>query len=191
MSKIVCFYILCLFSLLHNVAATAEKSKLKSTDQDSADSWKKKDIRDYSEADLERLYEQWEEGDEELEPDELPEWKREAPAVDFSKYDSNKPEELLMMSKKGKTLMMFVSVSGDPARHETEEITSLWQSSLYNANIDITRYLISDNRAIFMLKDGSKAWEIKNFLVEQERCLSVTIENQDFPGKGSPKKTEL
>ncbi|XP_014778382.1 LDLR chaperone boca [Octopus bimaculoides] len=191
MSKIVCFYVLCLFSLLHNVAVTAEKSKLKSSNPDSADSWKKKDIRDYSEADLERLYEQWEEGDEELEPDELPEWKREAPAVDFSKYDSGNPEELLMMSKKGKTLMMFVSVSGDPPRHETEEITSLWQSSLYNANIDITRYLISDNRAIFMLKDGSKAWEIKNFLVQQERCLSVTIENQDFPGKGSPKKTEL
>lgn len=51
---------MCLFSLLHTVAVTAKESKLKSTDHDSADNWKKKDIRDYSEADLERLYEQWE-----------------------------------------------------------------------------------------------------------------------------------
>ncbi|GAB1603973.1 LDLR chaperone boca-like [Argonauta hians] len=187
MSKWWCLYVVCLVSLLNISSAEEKKPKLKPKSEDGADSWKKKDIRDYSEADLERLYEQWEEGDEELEPDELPEWKREAPAVDFSKYDASKPEELIKMSKKGKTLMMFVSVSGNPSRPETEKITSLWQSSLYNANIDITRYLISDNRAIFMLSDGSKAWEIKNFLVTQDRCLSVTIENQDYPGKGSPK----
>ena len=34
---------------------------------------KKKDIRDYSDADFERLYEQWEEDEEELPEDEKPE----------------------------------------------------------------------------------------------------------------------
>lgn len=140
---------------------------------------------------MERLFEQWEEADDdELEEDELPEWKREAPKVDFSKYDQNNPENLMMMSKKGKTLMMFVSVSGNPTRAEAEQITSLWQSSLYNGNLDITRYMVSDDRAIFMLKDGSKAWEVKDFLIKQDRCLQVTIENKDYPGKGSL-KTEL
>ena len=38
-----------------------------------------------------------------------------------------------------------------------------------------------------MLKEGSWAWEIKDYLVNQERCESVTIEGQDFPGKGSDK----
>jgi len=37
-----------------------------------------------------------------------------------------------------------------------------------------------------MLKDGSKAWEIKNFLVQQDRCEVVTIEGKDYYGKGSP-----
>lgn len=33
-----------------------------------------------------------------------------------------------------------------------------------------------------MIKDGSKAWEIKNFLVTQERCEEVTIEGKNYPG---------
>jgi len=36
-----------------------------------------------------------------------------------------------------------------------------------------------------MLKDGSQAWEVKDFLVQQDRCESVTIEGKDYPGKGS------
>ena len=50
--------------------------------------------------------------EDELEPDELPEWKREPPAVDMSKLDPSKPEEFLKMSKKGRTLMMFATVAG-------------------------------------------------------------------------------
>ena len=33
-----------------------------------------------------------------------------------------------------------------------------------------------------MFRDGSQAWEAKNFLIEQERCESVTIENKVYPG---------
>lgn len=36
--------------------------------------------------------------------------------------------------------MVFATVSGNPTEKETEEITSLWQSSLFNANFDIQRY---------------------------------------------------
>lgn len=35
---------------------------------------KKKDIRDYTDADIERLYDQWEEGEEELPEDEKPDY---------------------------------------------------------------------------------------------------------------------
>lgn len=52
--------------------------------------------------------------------------------------------------------------------------------------------MIDDNRAIFMYKDGVQAWEAKDFLIEQERCESVSIENKVYPGKGSPEwKDEL
>lgn len=37
-----------------------------------------------------------------------------------------------------------------------------------------------------MLKDGSTAWDIKNFLITQDRCELVTIEGKDYYGKGHP-----
>ena len=146
-------------------------------------SWAKKDIRDYNDADLERLYDQWEEDDEPLENDELPEHLRKGPNVDLSKMDMSNPENLLKMSKKGKTLMTFLTVSDNPTRDETEKITSIWQSSLMNNHINVERYVIADNRVIFMFKDGSLAWDAKDFLVDQERLEEMTIENKPYYGK--------
>ncbi|KAF7703175.1 LRP chaperone MESD [Silurus meridionalis] len=147
---------------------------------------KKKDIRDYNDADMARLLEQWEK-DDDIEEEDLPEHRRPSPPIDFSKVDPSKPEDLLKMSKKGKTLMVFATVSGNPTEKETEEITSLWQSSLFNANYDIQRFVVGSNRVIFMLRDGSYAWEIKDFLTLQERCEDVTVEGQVFPGKAANK----
>lgn len=42
-----------------------------------------------------------------------------------------------------------------------------------------------------MLKDGSKAIDIKNFLVSQDRCEVVTIEGRDYYGKASDKVSYL
>lgn len=164
-------------------------------------SWAKKDIRDYNDADMERLLEQWDEDDEPLEEDELPEHLRPQPKLDLSKLKSADPEYLLKASKKGKTLMAFVSVNGNPKKEETEDLTKLWQSSLWNNHIQAERYLIDDNRAIFMFKDGSQAWDAKDFLVQQERLKEVVIENKSYPGINSKegeekqgpknKKTEL
>ncbi|XP_072237226.1 LRP chaperone MESD [Leuresthes tenuis] len=147
---------------------------------------KKKDIRDYNDADMARLLEQWEK-DDDIEEGDLPEHRRSPPPIDFSKVDPSNPEELLRMSKKGRTLMVFATVSGDPTEKETEEITGLWQGSLFNANFDIQRFVVGSNRVIFMLRDGSMAWEVKNFLVAQERCADVTVEGQVFPGKAANK----
>lgn len=38
-----------------------------------------------------------------------------------------------------------------------------------------------------MLRDGSMAWEVKDFLVAQQRCADVTVEGQVFPGKAAKK----
>ncbi|XP_022599541.1 LDLR chaperone MESD [Seriola dumerili] len=147
---------------------------------------KKKDIRDYNDADMARLLEQWEE-DDDIEEGDLPEHKRSPPPIDFAKVDASKPEELLKLSKKGRTLMVFATVSGDPTEKETEEITGLWQGSLFNANFDVQRFVVGSNRVIFMLRDGSLAWEVKDFLVAQERCMEVTVEGQVFPGRAAKK----
>ncbi|XP_004708134.1 LRP chaperone MESD [Echinops telfairi] len=144
---------------------------------------KKKDIRDYNDADMARLLEQWEK-DDDIEEGDLPEHKRPSAPIDFSQIDPGKPESILKMTKKGKTLMMFVTVSGSPTEKETEEITSLWQGGLFNANYDVQRFIVGSDRAIFMLRDGGYAWEIKDFLVSQDRCADVTLEGQVYPGKG-------
>lgn len=134
-----------------------------------------------------RLLEQWEK-DDDIEEGDLPEHKRPSAPIDFSQIDPGKPESILKMTKKGKTLMMFVTVSGNPTEKETEEITSLWQGSLFNANYDVQRFIVGSDRAIFMLRDGSYAWEIKDFLVSQDRCADVTLEGQVYPGKGGGSK---
>lgn len=169
MVLLLCTYMLC-------ILATDSKIKAK----------KKKDIRDYNDADMARLLEQWEE-DDDIEEGDLPEHKRSPPPIDFSKMDPSKPQELLKMSKKGKTLMVFATVSGEPTEKETEELTGLWQGSLFNANYDIQRFVVGSNRVIFMLRDGSYAWEVKDFLISQERCADVTVEGQVFPGKAGKK----
>jgi Chaperone for wingless signalling and trafficking of LDL receptor len=51
------------------------------------------------------------------------------------------PENVLKLSKKGKTLMTFVQVSGEPTRVEAEELTKLWQSALWNSHIQAERYV--------------------------------------------------
>ncbi|XP_061819853.2 LRP chaperone MESD [Nerophis lumbriciformis] len=171
-------YVVLLFcTFLLYCVATESKDKPKK---------KKKDIRDYNDADMARLLEEWEK-DDDIEEGDLPEHRRSPPPIDISKVDSSKPEELLKMSKKGRTLMVFATVSGDPTEKETEEITGLWQGSLFNANYDIQRFVVGSNRVIFMLRDGSLAWEVKDFLLTQERCMDVTVEGQVFPGKAASK----
>jgi hypothetical protein len=109
-------------------------------------------------------------------------YMRKPKPIDMNKVRQMGPEGIKSISKKGKTLMIFVTVTGEPTERETEEITSLWQSSLFNANLQSTRYLMESNKAIFMVEDGATAWEIKDFLVKQERCLDVLIDQETYPG---------
>lgn len=157
-------------------------------DEKEKPQWAKKDIRDYSDADLERLYEQWEEDDEPLEEDELPEYKRPSPQINLADFDPSNPESILKASKRGKSLMAFVSLIGEPTRDETEQVTTLWQTALLNNHIIADRYLIDDNRAIFMFKDGAQAWDAKDYLITQEKLDHIMIENKPYYGPNSPNK---
>ncbi|GMT12890.1 hypothetical protein PFISCL1PPCAC_4187, partial [Pristionchus fissidentatus] len=161
---------------------------------------KKKSLADYSEADLERLYDEWEENDEEkLDDDELPLHKQKIKEVDLDdlRKQASNPEELMKLSKKGQTLMMFVNVE-DPERpgvkairEFTDKWTGIWHSNLFNNHIDAQVFIIDDDRAIFMFKDGSQAFEAKDFLTKQPYVVEVSMEGQRFPGPLGGAKTEL
>ena len=77
------------------------------------------------------------------------------------------PESVVRATKKGKTLMIFVKVRNSPSREQTEEISSIWQTGLWNSHIQSERFLLEDDRVIFMFQDGDMAFEAKDFLVEQ------------------------
>merc|ERR1719370_2828545 len=96
----------------------------------------------------------------------------------------------MQATKKGKTVMMFAKIHNFVSRDETEEISSLWQTGLYNNHVQSERFLIEDDRVMFMFRDGAYAWEAKEFLVEQERCEEVQLEQQTYYGKYSKKKPE-
>ena len=107
-----------------------------------------------SDADLEKLYEQWEEDEDELPLDELPEWdpRKPQPQIDFSKLDMSDTDNVMRATKKGKTVMMFVKVSGNPTKEEAEGISSIWQTGLWNTHISANRFSLEDDRVIFVFK---------------------------------------
>ena len=50
--------------------------------------------------------------------------------------------------------------------------------------------MVADRRAIFLVQDGSTAWEIKDFLIKQPECESVEFDNQKFPGSGAEPESD-
>lgn len=49
--------------------------------------------------------------------------------------DMSNPDNILKISKKGKSLMMFVDVNPELSKQEAENILKIWQSSLQNTHI--------------------------------------------------------
>lgn len=154
-----------------------------------------KKISDYNDVDVEKLLDQWNENDEDDdgEDDDDPRLK-EPPKVNMEEIfkAGGNQEDLLKASKKGKPMMIFANVAGNPTKEETETISGIWQTSLRNAQIQVQRYVVSDKRILFQLDDGSKAIEIKDYLVSLDTCESVSFDNLNFDGKGKGKtKVEL
>lgn len=77
---------------------------------------------------------------EKLPDDELPDHlRKKRPSINMNDIRNKGPEAIKALNKKGQAIMLFATVSGNPTQAETEKITSLWQSSLFNANLQSTR----------------------------------------------------
>lgn len=104
---------------------------------------------------MEKLYEQWEEDEEPLPVDELPDWDPRKPRPGLDLSDMSKfqdADEIIKASKKGQSVMMFVKISGNPTKEEAEEISGIWQTGLWNSHISADRFMIEDDRALFLFK---------------------------------------
>merc|ERR1712158_93330 len=157
----------------------------------SKEDWtgRQKDVKDMSDAELHKLLEDWDKDEEPIPPDELPDGHpdKPRPPLDITKIKNiNDPDEIMKISKKGQTVMLFVKVSefnGD--RDEVGELTSLWQTGLMNNHVTSERFQIEDDRVMFLFHDGADAWEAKDFFVEQDRCEEVQLEQKTYHGKYS------
>lgn len=188
------FLFLSKFPILYIVLSLCSTLYAENTNEPKKKTWKEKDIRDMTDADLEHILDQWEENEEPLEPDELPEHLRPPAQIDISKIDMSDPDNVLRATKKGKGVMMFVDVRPDTSVDEAKTVMQIWQSSLLNNHIIVERYPIEDRRSIFMFREGSQAVEAKNFLIAQKELQLVTLEGQTFAGQHSlniQQKTEL
>ena len=76
-------------------------------------------------------------------------------------------------------------------REETQALSRLWQMGLYNNHIDISGFLVDDDRIMFSALDGATAFDVKDYLIEQERVDFVEIDQEIFPGKFTNRKYEL
>ena len=146
----------------------------------SVDRWKT-----LSDADIQKISEQWEE-------DEEDEQAMEPPTVPGAEpYPEPEDDDPLKLSSSDRPTMIRVTLSGPPrSRRDTEDITKLWQVGLLNANIPTERYYVNEKDVIYMTQRGENAVEIKNFLVKQPECLSVRLGNNEYPCEQS-KKEEL
>lgn len=143
-------------------------------------SWRDKDIRDMTDADLEHLLDEWEKNDEPLEPDELPEHLRPAPKIDISQLDTSNPDNMLKMTKKGKSVMMFVDTNDEMSPEDADVIMRIWLTSLQNNHIIAERFPIEPRRSIFMFREGSQAVDAKNYLLEQPELSHIMVEGQTY-----------
>lgn len=179
--------ILCVISICCNI--------VQSSGDESAETKKKakrklpKDPLYITDLDIENLYEEWEESDDEkLPPDELPAHLRPKPQFKKDEYDKlmKNPDELMRASKKGQTVMAFVTVANNPSKEETELLTQRWQIGLVNMHMKCERFVISDDRAIFVFEDGSLAFEAVDYLTSQPEVKEYSIDNRSWHGKGYP-----
>jgi len=151
---------------------------------------RKKSLNDYTDADLERLLDQWEEDEEPIPADELPYGHPDRPqaAMDLSKLDLKNPGDVMKATKKGKTVMMFVRVNHFKDRQETEQLTAIWEIGLQNNHVQAERTLLEDHTVMFLFRDGAEAWDAKEYLIEQERVEEVQLEGQTYKGKFAENK---
>lgn len=100
------------------------------------------------------------------------------------------PQKLIKMTKKNQPVMIFVQMAAPTTRDETDKLSSRWAVGLLNGHIPTQRYIVNDDRVLYMIEEGSRAWDAKEYLVQQEECVDVTLEQVAYPCKGQKSTTK-
>ena len=144
----------------------------------------KRDWNSMSDADFERIYQEWRDNDEEDDGEEEDPMK--APPQDLDLDLENLSEETIRReTMRGRTVMVYVTMVGLPSEYDTRVTGQRWQMGLMNGNIKTELFVLGKGRVIVQTAQGERAVDIKDFLVKQPEVWSVRIDGKQFPGLGA------
>jgi hypothetical protein len=164
-----CLFIFYLFVLLVNVRAKKKKSK------------------DWSKIDLEKVEEEWKQGDSEDElitGDELlfrEMEKRKEQSIDVD--GPLDPEVIRHQQSSSGPAMMFIELelkAGGYGETELVDLGGVWKDLLFSGGVDAKFYNIEENRMLVSLQKGWDAKNVKDFLLEQDQVVKVTWDSIDY-----------
>ncbi|KHJ43732.1 hypothetical protein D918_06237 [Trichuris suis] len=137
---------------------------------------KNKNPRDYTDKDIEGLFDQWEENDDEsLDWDEIDGWKR-PPTLDLNLLKVRNNEEASRILKKGRRMSLYVRFDPTLSRRQVDEVTNIWLIRFFNSHIQSQRRFINDKEVEFLFFDGAQSWDAKKFILEQDEVLELMLE---------------
>jgi hypothetical protein len=119
--------------------------------------------------------------DDEIPLEDMPASKRKPPTMSFNpeemkNMDPEKLKNMQFMGKKGQPLMIIVTVNGNPTKAETEEISNIWQTSLFNAGYNFNRFNLFSRNFVFLIVI-SFAQNLNNFKIPDRRDTSHILFN--------------
>ncbi|CDW54129.1 MRP-S35 and Mesd domain containing protein [Trichuris trichiura] len=148
---------------------------------------KNKNPRDYTDKDIEGLFDQWEENDDEsLDWDEIDGWKR-PPTLDLNLLKVKNNEEASRILKKGRRMSMYVKFDPKLSRRQVDDVTNIWLIRFFNSHIQSQRRFVNDKEVEFLFFDGAQSWDAKKFIMEQDEVLELMLEGNKYPGKARKK----
>ncbi|KRX73172.1 26S proteasome non-ATPase regulatory subunit 1, partial [Trichinella sp. T6] len=138
--------------------------------------------RDYTEADLQGLFDQWEANDDPLDPDEIEGW-RKPPPLDLNLLKVHTSEQASRIIKKDREMKLFVKFDPKMSRAEIDDLTNIWLMRFFNNHIVSKRRFSQEKEVEFLFIEGSQAWDAYHFVMDQDEVYEVMLEGNKYKGK--------
>ncbi|KRY66855.1 26S proteasome non-ATPase regulatory subunit 1 [Trichinella pseudospiralis] len=138
--------------------------------------------RDYTDADLQGLFDQWEANDDPLDPDEIEGW-RKPPPLDLNLLKVHTSEQASRIIKKDREMKLFVKFDPKMSRAEIDDLTNIWLMRFFNNHIISKRRFSQEKEVEFLFIEGSQAWDAYHFVMDQDEVYEVMLEGNKYKGK--------
>jgi len=95
-------------------------------------------------------------------------------------FDPSDPTAFMRANKKGKPAMIFVNLHGSLSKKQSEDLAFKWKNLLTSAAIDTNPYVIEPGQIMWTVMDGSKGYDVMDFVFTQQETKDVTWDSQKY-----------